>query len=91
MARVVAVLLSLDRLPGTTLNRYCASSLQALQMATHAVRVGEGVPCWSSAWSRSVAAAAASDSVPGTKNPVLDARSATAGGQGTAMVLERAV
>jgi acetyl-CoA C-acetyltransferase len=31
-----------DRVPGVTVNRYCASSLQALRMAFHAIRSGEG-------------------------------------------------
>jgi acetyl-CoA C-acetyltransferase len=42
MARVVAVLLGLDHVPGTTLTRYCASSLQTTRMAFHAIKVGEG-------------------------------------------------
>ncbi len=35
LARVVAVLNGMDFLPGTTVNRYCASSLQALRIAFH--------------------------------------------------------
>ncbi len=42
MARVVAVLLGYDHLPGTTLTRYCSSSLQTTRMAFHAIRAGEG-------------------------------------------------
>jgi acetyl-CoA C-acetyltransferase len=42
MARVVAILLGYDRLPGATLTRYCASSLQTTRMAFHAIRAGEG-------------------------------------------------
>jgi acetyl-CoA C-acetyltransferase len=42
MARVVAVLLGLDRLPGATITRYCSSSLQTTRMAFHAIRAGEG-------------------------------------------------
>lgn len=42
MARVVAVLLGYDALPGTTVNRYCSSSLQTTRMALHAIRAGEG-------------------------------------------------
>jgi acetyl-CoA C-acetyltransferase len=42
MARVVAILLGLDRLPGATVTRYCASSLQTTRMAFHAIRAGEG-------------------------------------------------
>src|SRR5262245_2179844 len=42
LARVVAVMLGMDHLPGTTLNRYCSSSLQTTRMAFHAIRSGEG-------------------------------------------------
>lgn len=42
MARVVAVLLGLDSVPGATITRYCASSLQTTRMAFHAIRAGEG-------------------------------------------------
>lgn len=41
-ARVVSVLAGLDEVPGTTVNRYCASSLQTIRMASHAIRAGEG-------------------------------------------------
>ena len=30
------------QMPGTTVNRYCASSLQAVRMAAHAIKAGEG-------------------------------------------------
>ena len=42
MARIVAVLLGLDGVPGTTVNRYCSSSLQTTRMAFHAIKAGEG-------------------------------------------------
>ncbi len=42
MARVVAVLLGLDGVPGTTVTRYCSSSLQTTRMAFHAIKAGEG-------------------------------------------------
>jgi len=42
MARVVAVLLGYDHLPGTTITRYCSSSLQTTRMAMHAIKAGEG-------------------------------------------------
>jgi acetyl-CoA C-acetyltransferase len=42
LARVVAVLLGHDHLPGTTVNRYCSSSLQTTRMAFHAIKAGEG-------------------------------------------------
>ena len=42
LARVVAVLAGLEDVPGVTLNRYCSSSLQAIRMAAHAIKAGEG-------------------------------------------------
>ncbi len=42
MARVVAVLAGLDGLPGSTVNRFCASSVQTTRMAFHAIKAGEG-------------------------------------------------
>ncbi|KRE62049.1 acetyl-CoA C-acetyltransferase [Nostocoides sp. Soil756] len=42
MARVIAVLAGLDRLPAATVNRFCASSTQTMRMAFHAIKAGEG-------------------------------------------------
>jgi acetyl-CoA C-acetyltransferase len=42
MARVVAILMGYDHLPGATLTRYCSSSLQTTRMAFHAIKSGEG-------------------------------------------------
>ncbi|WP_415977212.1 acetyl-CoA C-acetyltransferase [Rhodococcus sp. 077-4] len=42
LARVISMLLGLDTLPGTTVQRYCASSLQTTRMAFHAIKAGEG-------------------------------------------------
>ncbi|MEV0972037.1 acetyl-CoA C-acetyltransferase [Microtetraspora glauca] len=42
MARIVAIQLGLDGLPGTTVNRYCGSSMQTTRMAFHAIKAGEG-------------------------------------------------
>lgn len=42
MAKTVATQLGYDYLPGTTVNRYCASSLQTTRMAFHAIKAGEG-------------------------------------------------
>ncbi|GAA3071002.1 MULTISPECIES: acetyl-CoA C-acetyltransferase [Actinomycetes] len=42
LARIVAVLAGMDHLPGTTVNRYCSSSLQTTRMAFHAIKAGEG-------------------------------------------------
>jgi acetyl-CoA C-acetyltransferase len=42
MARVVSILAGLDNVPGTTITRYCASSLQTMRMAAHAIKADEG-------------------------------------------------
>ncbi|MEV4455328.1 acetyl-CoA C-acetyltransferase [Microbispora sp. NPDC049633] len=42
LGRVVSVLLGLDNVPGTTVTRYCSSSLQTTRMAFHAIKAGEG-------------------------------------------------
>ncbi|MDI3406219.1 acetyl-CoA C-acetyltransferase [Streptomyces cavernicola] len=42
IARRVAVQLGLDALPGTTVNRFCSSSVQTARMAFHAIKSGEG-------------------------------------------------
>jgi acetyl-CoA C-acetyltransferase len=41
VGRVVALLADMD-VPGTTVNRYCSSSLQTIRMAAHAIKSGEG-------------------------------------------------
>ena len=41
MGRVVSLLSGLDS-PGTTVNRYCSSSLQTIRMAAHAIKADEG-------------------------------------------------
>jgi acetyl-CoA C-acetyltransferase len=41
LGRIVAILTRLN-CPGTTVTRYCASSLQTTRMAAHAIRAGEG-------------------------------------------------
>ena len=43
VARNIAALAGLpDTVPGTTVNRFCASSLQTIRMAFHAIKAGEG-------------------------------------------------
>jgi acetyl-CoA C-acetyltransferase len=42
LARVIAVLAGFDHLPGATINRFCASSVQTTRMAYHAIKAGEG-------------------------------------------------
>ena len=42
-ARNIGLLAGLpDTVPGTTVNRFCASSLQSIRMAFHAIKAGEG-------------------------------------------------
>ncbi len=41
MARIISILAGVGA-PGTTVNRYCASSLQAVRMAFHAIKADEG-------------------------------------------------
>ncbi|MPZ62988.1 MAG: acetyl-CoA C-acetyltransferase [Propionibacteriales bacterium] len=70
MARVVAVLLGYDHLPGATVTRYCSSSLQTTRMAFHAIKAGEGdvfVSAGVECVSRHVKGN--SDSLPETTNP----------------------
>jgi acetyl-CoA C-acetyltransferase len=70
MARVVAVKLGLDDVPGTTITRYCSSSLQTTRMAFHAIKAGEG-DVFVSAGVEMVSryAKGNSDSLPDTQNP----------------------
>jgi acetyl-CoA C-acetyltransferase len=70
MGRVVSVLLGMDHLPGTTITRYCSSSLQTTRMAMHAIKAGEGdvfVSAGVEMVSRFVKGN--SDSLPDTQNP----------------------
>jgi acetyl-CoA C-acetyltransferase len=71
LARVVAVLLGYDALPGTTVTRYCASSLQTTRMAMHAIRAGEG-DVFISAGVETVSRfiKGSSDTLPDTQNPL---------------------
>ncbi|MFF4412529.1 acetyl-CoA C-acetyltransferase [Streptosporangium sp. NPDC001559] len=80
MGRVVATLLGLDGVPGTTVTRYCSSSLQTTRMALHAIKAGEGdvfVSAGVECVSRFVKGN--SDSLPETENELFaEARSRTA-------------
>lgn len=71
MGRVVSVLLGMDHLPGTTITRYCSSSLQTTRMALHAIKAGEG-DVFISAGVETVSrfVKGNSDSLPDTHNPV---------------------
>jgi acetyl-CoA C-acetyltransferase len=69
MGRVVAVRMGYDFLPGTTITRYCSSSLQTTRMAFHAIKAGEG-DAYISAGVEMVSrfVKGNSDSLPETKN-----------------------
>src|SRR6476469_2408974 len=74
LARVVAEELGYDYLSGTTVNRYCASSVQCTRMALHAIKAGEGdafVAAGVETVSRFTRGSA--DSWPDTENPLFDA------------------
>jgi acetyl-CoA C-acetyltransferase len=73
MARIVAVMLGWDTVPGATVTRYCSSSLQTTRMAFHAIKAGEG-DLFVSAGVESVSGMdiGSSDAIPGAdlENPV---------------------
>jgi acetyl-CoA C-acetyltransferase len=86
LARQVAVRLGLDGVAGTTVARYCASSLQTTRMALHAIRAGEG-HAFVSAGVEAVSRydKGKSDGLPGTHNEVYaaaEARTAARAGAG---------
>ncbi|MEU4115103.1 acetyl-CoA C-acetyltransferase [Kitasatospora sp. NPDC028055] len=73
LARIVAVQMGMDYLPGATITRYCSSSLQTTRMALHAIKAGEGdvfISAGVETVSRSVKGT--SDGMPGTTNPLFD-------------------
>jgi acetyl-CoA C-acetyltransferase len=86
LARVVAVQLGYDFLPGATITRYCSSSLQTTRMAFHAIKAGEGdvfISGGVETVSRFVNGS--SDSWPDTHNPIFaeaEARTAKAAAGG---------
>ncbi|MEU4319826.1 acetyl-CoA C-acetyltransferase [Nocardia fluminea] len=73
MGRNVAIELGLDVVPGTTVQRYCASSVQTTRMAFHAIKAGEG-DVFISAGVETVSryARGSADSWPDTRNPLFD-------------------
>jgi acetyl-CoA C-acetyltransferase len=86
LARIVAVLLGYDFLPGTTITRYCSSSLQTTRMALHAIKAGEG-DVFISAGVETVSrfVKGSSDGLPDTQNPLFaeaSARTATVAAEG---------
>ncbi|MCX4526193.1 acetyl-CoA C-acetyltransferase [Streptomyces sp. NBC_01551] len=80
LARIVAVQMGMDYLPGTTITRYCSSSLQTSRMALHAIKAGEG-DVFISAGVETVSrfVKGSSDGLPDTHNPFFaDAEARTA-------------
>ena len=77
MARIVNVLNGMDDVPGATVTRYCASSVQTTRMAFHAIKAGEG-DVFISAGVETVSrfGKGNSDSWPDTRNPVVRRRRA---------------
>ncbi len=71
IARMIALQLGLDGVPGTTVHRYCSSSLQTTRMAFHAIKAGEG-DVFVSAGVEAVSrfGMGKSDGLPDTKNPL---------------------
>ncbi|MDE0846013.1 MAG: acetyl-CoA C-acetyltransferase [Actinomycetota bacterium] len=71
IGRATALLAGLGDVPGTTVNRYCSSSLQTIRMAAHAIKAGEGdafIAAGVECVSRYVKGN--SDSLPDTLNPI---------------------
>ena len=88
MGRVVNVINDMDEVPGATITRYCASSVQTTRMAFHAIKAGEG-DVFISAGVETVSRfrKGTSDHIPDTQNPLFgDATARTdqqaEGGQG---------
>jgi acetyl-CoA C-acetyltransferase len=73
IAKVVATLLGYDFLSGTTVNRYCSSSVQTSRMAFHAIKAGEG-DVFISAGVETVSrfAVGTADGAQGAKNSLFD-------------------
>ena len=73
MARIVNVLNGMDLVPGATITRYCASSVQTTRMAFHAIKAGEG-DVFISGGVETVSrfAKGTSDHIPDTRNHLFD-------------------
>ena len=87
MARIVSLLLGYE-LPGTTVTRYCASSVQTMRMAAHAIKAGEGDAFIAAGVETVSRYGSGSSDVAGCENPKfqdsqLRSLARSAGGQGT--------
>src|SRR3546814_10627150 len=73
MGRIINVINDKDQVPGATITRYCASSVQTTRMAFHAIKAGEG-DVFISAGVETVSRFknGTSDHIPNTRNPIFD-------------------
>ncbi len=83
MGRVVAILAGMRQVPGCTITRYCASSLQTIRMAAHAIRSGEGDAFVAAGVEAVSRFGGGTSDVPGRENPKFaGAAERSAGGRG---------
>lgn len=77
LARIIAVQLGWDMVPGVTVSRYCASSLQSIRSAAQAIRSGEG-DVFIAAGVESISSFAMTDvdNLPGARSPRFEAAAA---------------
>jgi acetyl-CoA C-acetyltransferase len=71
LGRIVSILSRLN-VPGTTVTRYCASSLQSTRMAAHAIRAGEGDVFLSVGVESTTRYQYGTSDIPSCRNPRLD-------------------
>ncbi|MCS6711747.1 acetyl-CoA C-acetyltransferase [Brachybacterium sp. EF45031] len=71
LARTVAVRLGLDEVPGATVTRFCASSIETTRSAFHAIRAGEAHTIIS-AGVESLSFSTGQLQAPDTRNPVFE-------------------
>jgi acetyl-CoA C-acetyltransferase len=72
MAKIVNTILGLDTVPGATVTRYCASSVQTTRMAFHAIKAGEGDIFVSAGVETVSRFGNGTADVPGAENPLFD-------------------
>jgi len=71
LGRIVSILTRLN-VPGTTVTRYCASSLQSTRMAAHAIRAGEGEVYLSVGVESTTRYRSGTSDIPACRNPRLE-------------------
>lgn len=71
VARMATLLAGLPTsIPGTTVNRLCGSSLDAVMQASRMIECGDGAACWWAVWSRCLALRMFCSSPSGRSRPV---------------------